>query len=287
MKLICVVKYVPDVDRFHYDFDNNTLVREGKRQILNPDDACAVAYALQCKEKWPDTVIQVITMGPLSVIPYMKDLIRTGIDAGVILSDQDFAGSDTYATGRILSAYLKTQDADFIVTGTGSLDGDTSHVPAQIAEWLGLPQLSGITQAQISDKKSNLVQVTIDREELQISFEVNAPAVLSFSRESKYKLPYIKKENISREIEVIHKSSDTENHLYERQDREDHLGSIVVLDRTSLMLEKEEVGLEGSLTQVRETYVKNYNKKDSLYIKADEDGAEIVYRYLKEKGILS
>lgn len=264
MKIICVVKFVPDVDHFNYDFEENRLIREGKRLIMNPDDASAAACSLKLKEKWPDVSVHIVTMGPMSIKPNIEDLIRMGADTGTILSDPDFAGSDTYATGKVISEYLKSQHYDYIFTGTSSLDGETSHVPAQIAEWLGLQQLSGITKLEQMSGDYQTVRVEVDNGEETFLYEMNAPAVLSFSRESKYKLPFIRKENLYRDVS----------------------GQMYLLGRKELLLEKNETGLEGSLTRVVETYVRNYQKKDSLIVQADEAGVDLVYRYLKEKGIL-
>ncbi len=107
MKLVCLVKFVPDVDSFQYDYERNVLIREKVRLLLNPDDACAVAFALKVKARRPDTVIEVVTMAPTSVKPHMEDLLRLGVDRGTILSDPAFAGSDTYATSKVLARHLE------------------------------------------------------------------------------------------------------------------------------------------------------------------------------------
>ena len=96
MKIICAVKFVPDVDKFVYDYENSALVRENVRLILNPDDACALAFALKIKATNPDYVVEVVSMGPQSVVPHMEDLLRLNVDHGTIICDPKFAGSDTY-----------------------------------------------------------------------------------------------------------------------------------------------------------------------------------------------
>ena len=145
MKIICVVKIVPDVDSFAYDYENNTLIRENIRMILNPDDACALACAMKLKARRPDCSIEVVTMGPKAVRPHMEDLLRLDTDRGTIISDPAYRGSDTFVTSRILARYLSGRSFDVLFTGSHALDGDTSHVPAQLGEELGLEQMSGIT----------------------------------------------------------------------------------------------------------------------------------------------
>jgi len=149
MRLICLVKFVPDVDSYQYDFENNALIREKARLQLNPDDVCAVAFALRVKAAHPDTMIEVVTMAPSVVTPHLADLLRIGVDRGTLISDRIFAGSDTYATATILARYLATRDFDAILSGTHAIDGDTSHIPAQLGPcWISIRclALSGSTK---------------------------------------------------------------------------------------------------------------------------------------------
>ncbi|WP_313561880.1 electron transfer flavoprotein subunit beta/FixA family protein [Ruminiclostridium cellobioparum] len=264
MKLICVVKFVPDVDNFRYDFENNKLIREDMRLTLNPDDACAVAFALKVKEKLAGTVVEVVTMAPEKIIPHMEDLLRLGVDKGVILSDKAFAGSDTYVTSKVLSRYLLGQHYDCIITGTHAVDGDTAHVPAQLGEWLGLNQMSGITMVDIEKFNKDFAYVDVDNDQTCVTYEVSLPAVLSLTRESGYKLPYVRKGEINRDVK----------------------SSIYILDREDLGLNEDQTGLKGSLTQVVETYAKQYEKRERTLVKADNDGVETVFHYLKEKGFI-
>jgi len=264
MKLICMVKFVPDVDHFKYDYENNTLIRDHVRLTLNPDDACAVAFALKLKEKRPETYVEVVTMAPSSIIPNMEDLLRLGVDKGIILSDKAFAGSDTYATSKVLARYLSSQVYDWILTGTHALDGDTSHIPAQLAERLGLNQLSTIIQIDLGSFRETECLVVVEYELARITYEVAMPAILSLTRESGYKLPYVKRSDINKDVK----------------------SSLCILNREDLALNEDEIGLKGSLTKVVKTYTKQYEKRDKNVVKADEAGVETVFNFLKDKGIL-
>ncbi|MBC7959778.1 MAG: electron transfer flavoprotein subunit beta/FixA family protein [Vallitaleaceae bacterium] len=264
MKLICVVKFVPDVDNFKYDFERNTLVRDQVRLTLNPDDACAVAYALKVKEKRLDTFVEVVTMAPSTIIPHMEDLLRIGVDRGVILSDKAFAGSDTYATSKILSKYLSGESYDCILTGTHAVDGDTSHVPAQLGEWLGLNQLSSIVKVDVERFDETVAYVDVEHEMASVTYEVTMPAILSITRESGYKLPYIRRGDMNKDVK----------------------SSLFVISKEDLALSEDEIGLKGSLTRVIGTYTKQYEKRDKKSVKVDEAGIETVFNFLKDKGIL-
>ena len=264
MKLICVVKFVPDVDHFKYDYENNTLIRDHVRLTLNPDDACAIAFALKLKEKWPKTYVEVVTMAPSSIMPHMEDLLRLGVDKGIILSDRAFAGSDTYATSKVLARYLSHQEYDCILTGTQALDGDTSHIPAQLAERLGMNQISSIMQIDFERFSETECFVIVEHESASITYEVNMPAILSLTRESGYKLPYVKRSNMNKDVKA----------------------SLSVLNKEDLALSEDEAGLKGSLTKVVRTYTKQYEKRDKNVVKVDEAGVETVFNFLKDKGIL-
>lgn len=264
MKLICMVKIVPDVDKFKYDFERNTVVRENVRMILNPDDACGVAFALKAKAMKPDTRVEVVTMAPNSALPILEDLIRVGVDQVTLISDRCFAGSDSYATSTILAKYVKTATYDCILTGTHAIDGDTSHVPSQLGELLGLSQISQVIQIDETLLDESSAVVAVDGELSVSTYEMNLPGILSLQKESKYKLPYIKYEDINRDVKE----------------------QIKFVTNEDLKFKPQEVGLKGSLTKVNRTFVKEYQKRDQIVVSNDDQGIETVYAYLKEKGFL-
>lgn len=264
MNLVCIVKYVPDVDNFQYDYDNNCLIRENVRLLLNPDDACAVAFALKVKVSHPDTTIHVVTMGPTSVKPHMEDLLRLGVDQGTILSDARFAGSDTYATSTVLARYLKTLDMDCLLSGTHAIDGDTSHVPSQLATGLDLNQMSGIIRIDMDQFTKDSAVFQVGTETAITTYQMAFPGILSLSRESHYTLPYPKRHDFQRDVS---------NQLH-------------IITNSTLGFSADEVGLKGSPTKVVAAYNKTFQKKGGQVVQVDEAGIEIVYEFLKEKGFL-
>lgn len=264
MKIICTVKYVPDVDKFQFDFEKNVVIRHNIRMILNPDDAKAIGLALEMKRRDKDVKVEVICMGPHSVLPMVKDLVRMNVDRVTLLSDARFVGSDSYITSKILGTYLKTQKADLILTGNHSLDGDTSHVPSQIADFLNLPHMAGVTAIQLDNCTQEEVQFTAENEMSTIQFSMKLPGVLSLSKDSKYKMPYIRYEDMNKDVD----------------DR------IEILTLEDLSLKNDEVGLSGSLTKVKRTFVKEYRKRDQEIVKTDEDGIEEVFQFLQKYGYI-
>ncbi len=264
MKIICLVKFTPDIENFIYDYEKNVLVRENTRMVINPDDACAVAFALKYKSGYPETVVEVVTMAPLSILPHVQDLIRRDVDSATVISDKLYVGSDTYVTSKILAKYLMNQTFDLILSGTHAIDGDTSHVPSQISEWLDIDQLSNIMRIDELLLSQSSATVEVDEEHSISTYEIELPAILSLQKESKYKLPYIK-------------YADTE------KDVSDH---IQIIDNTTLGFDLSEVGIDGSLTKVSRTFVKKMSKSDQLVVKNDEVGIQKVYTFLKEKGFV-
>ncbi len=264
MKIICLVKFIPDVENIQFDKKKNVLMRENAKLTVNPDDETALAAALKVKELAPDTSVEIVTMGPKGVTRKFQDLLRRDVDKGILISDALYVGSDTYATSRILGAYLKTQQADCIFTGTHSLDGDTSHVPAQIAEILGIPQMNNVITLDMDQLLQGKALLQVNSEGDTLHFQMNLPGIISFEKSREYKMPYIRYEDFQRDV------SD----------------KIKIFSNEDLQLKEEEVGLTGSLTEVSRTFMKEVSKKDSITVKNDDEGIERVYQFLKEKGYL-
>ena len=146
MKIICLVKPVPDVERFVYDYERNVLVRDNVHLVINPEDATALARALRIRQNDPETIVETVTMAPRGAMPHIEDLLRRGVDRATLISDPLYVGSDTYATSRILSRFLAGQEFNLLLCGTHTLDGGTAHVPLQVAELLNLPGIAGVTE---------------------------------------------------------------------------------------------------------------------------------------------
>lgn len=264
MRIICLVKLVPDVENFKYDYEKNVLVRSNVHQLINPEDATALAFALSVKGVAPDTSIETVTMAPKGAIPHLEDLLRRGVDRATLISDPRFLGSDTYVTSRVLARYLSRSSYDCILTGTHTLDGGTAHVPAQVAELLGLPHLSHVADPDADALTGNPVTVELETDEEVLTFEIDLPGIIGFAYSTKRKLPYIEYENLSLDV----------------SDRID------IVTNDDLGFKEGDVGLDGSPTTVAGVEVKTLERKDTTLLKTDDDGIEAVYRFLNEKGFL-
>ena len=144
MKIIVCVKQVPDTSGKVAVNPDGTLNRASMAAITNPDDLNAVEAALVLKEQTGAEVI-VVSMGPPPAEGMLREVMARGVDRAVLVSGREFGGSDTYATSQILAAAINkigVGPEDIVMCGRQAIDGDTAQVGPQIAEKLGLPQVS-------------------------------------------------------------------------------------------------------------------------------------------------
>ena len=185
--IIVCAKQVPDTNVIKINPKTGTLIRDGVPSILNHDDANALEEALMIKDKFDDVHITVITMGPPQASDLLFECIAKGADEGILVSDRAVGGSDTWATSNTLEAAVRkwvkeNGDYDLIFTGRQAIDGDTAQVGPQLAEKLGLPQVSYVEEFEISDdRKSETVKRQLeDGYEL---IEVQLPCLLTTIKE--------------------------------------------------------------------------------------------------------
>ena len=157
MKIIVCIKQVPDTSEVKLDPKTNTLIRDGVPSIINPDDKSGIEAALRIKEQVGGTVT-VVCMGPPQADVAIREALAMGCDEGVLISGREFGGSDTLATSTIIAAGIKTLDYDLIITGRQAIDGDTAQVGPQIAEHLGLPQVSYTKDITVENEGSLIVK---------------------------------------------------------------------------------------------------------------------------------
>ena len=146
MKIIVCIKQVPDTNEVEIDPETNTLIRTGIPVIINPDDKSAIEAALGLRERVSNSTVTVVCMGPAQAKMALREALSMGCDEAFLLSDVKFAGSDTLATAIILSAAIRKLGYDLIITGRQAIDGDTAQVGPQLAERLGIPQVSYVEE---------------------------------------------------------------------------------------------------------------------------------------------
>lgn len=142
MDIVVLIKQVPDSSEVKLDPKTGHLLREGIGAIMNPDDRHALEAAVRLKEAHGGRVV-VLSMGPAQAIDVVSEAIGMGADEAILLSDSAFAGADTWATSSTLGkAIEKIGKYDLIICGRQAIDGDTAQIGPQVAEYLGLPQVT-------------------------------------------------------------------------------------------------------------------------------------------------
>ena len=145
LKIIVLAKQVPDTRNVGKDAmkADGTVNRGALAAIFNPEDLNALEQALRIKDRYPESEIIILTMGPGRAAEIIREAMYRGADRGYLLTDRKFAGSDTLATSYALSmAIRKMEPYALVIAGRQAIDGDTAQVGPQVAEKLGLPQVT-------------------------------------------------------------------------------------------------------------------------------------------------
>ena len=146
LKIVVLAKQVPDTRNVGPDAmtPEGTVNRSALPAIFNPEDLNALEQALRLKDQNPGSTVIVITMGPGRAAEVIREAMYRGADGGYLLTDRAFAGADTLATSYALATAIKhvMPDADLIIGGRQAIDGDTAQVGPQVAEKLGLNQIT-------------------------------------------------------------------------------------------------------------------------------------------------
>ena len=145
LNIIVLAKQVPDTRSVGQGTMNadGTINRAALPVIINPDDMKALEQALRLKERHPGSTIQVLTMGPSRAAEVVRESLFRGADGGYLLSDRAFRGADTLATSYALATAIGKMEAyDIIFCGRQAIDGETAQVGSQVAERLGVPQIT-------------------------------------------------------------------------------------------------------------------------------------------------
>ncbi|HNX87650.1 MAG TPA: electron transfer flavoprotein subunit beta/FixA family protein [Paludibacteraceae bacterium] len=197
--IVVLAKQVPDTRNVGKDAmkADGTVNRAALPAIFNPEDLNALEQALRVKDKIKDATVSVLTMGPGRAAEIIRESIYRGADNGYLLSGREFAGSDTLATSYALScAIRKMGKVDLIVCGRQAIDGDTAQVGPQIAEKLGLPQITyteeilDVDAASLTAKRRVERGVEVVKGPLPMLVTVNGTAAPCRPRNAKLVMKY-------------------------------------------------------------------------------------------------
>jgi electron transfer flavoprotein beta subunit len=221
------MKVTPKPEEIRVDPTSHMLNRSDVRSEINPPDMNALEFALAIKDRW-GAQVDILSMGPVFVDQILRVGLAMGADHIYLLSDKEFAGADTLATTYTLAKGIeKIGPVDLIICGEESSDGATGQVPAGVAEWMEISQLTQIDQLEIRPES----RVARGRRPIQGGFqiwEVPLPAVASIkvaSNEPRFIDYRIKEEAYSP-------------------------GRLTIWTRHDLPVDERKIGLTGSPTRV-------------------------------------
>jgi len=152
---VVLIKQVPDTKKITGEAMNEdgTVNRAALPAIFNPEDLNALESALQIKDRFGGK-ITVITMGLPAASEILRDSLYRGADDAILITDIRCAASDTLATSHILSCAVKKVGYDIVLCGRQAIDGDTAQVGPQLAEKLGVPQITYVEELTELDGKT-------------------------------------------------------------------------------------------------------------------------------------
>jgi electron transfer flavoprotein beta subunit len=185
LNIIVLAKQVPDTRNVGKDAmkADGTVNRAALPAIFNPEDLNALEQALRLKDAHPGAKVTLLTMGPGRAAEIIREGLYRGADGGYLLTDRAFAGADTLATSYAISmAIRKIKDYDVIICGRQAIDGDTAQVGPQVAEKLGLSQITyaeeilGVSNKEITVKRRLERGVETVKGQLPLVVTVNGSA---------------------------------------------------------------------------------------------------------------
>ena len=266
MKAIVCVKQVPDTSGKVAVNPDGTLNRASMPTISNPDDMNAVEAALALKDATGCKVV-VVSMGPPPAEGMLHEMLAMGADEAYLISGREFGGSDTFATSQIIAAGIQAiglDDDDIVFCGRQAIDGDTAQVGPQIAEKLGLPQVSYVAEIK-KDGKDIVVKRML--EDGYMTIKVQTPCLLTC----------IKELNQPRYMNV-------------KGIMESYSMPYTVLDYEALkdspLIEADTIGLKGSPTNILTSFTPPQKGKGKMLEGADQEACHALVSELAEKHII-
>ncbi len=247
MNIFVCAKQVPDTNEIKIDPVTNTLIRKGVPSILNTYDSFALENALRIKDENPDTKIVVISMGPPQAEDMLRDCLAVGADIAYLVTDRKFGGSDTLATSYILSNAIKTVaekegEPDLVFCGLQAIDGDTAQVGPELAEHLGLAQVTYAYEVELNDEGIKVLQ---ECEGGARNVQAMMPTLITFTKYKDIELRYPKIKN-----KLKAKKAEIPQITFEDMEN---------------IIDKAQIGLKGSPTRVNKSYAPDVQKVGVIF----------------------
>ena len=281
LKIVVLAKQVPDTRNVGKDAmkADGTINRAALPAIFNPEDLNALEQALRIKDAHPGSTVTVLTMGPGRAADIIREGLFRGADGGYLLTDRAFAGADTLATSYALAtAIRKIKDFDLIVGGRQAIDGDTAQVGPQVAEKLGIPQVTYAEEIQKVENGRATIKRRIDggvevvEAPLPLVVTVNGSAAACRPRNARLVQKYKHAKTVTEKQQGILDYTD----LYDKRDYL-NLAEWSVADVDG---DLQQCGLAGSPTKVKNVENIVFQAKESKTISAADAEVEALVKEL-------
>lgn len=258
--MVCI-KQVPGSSEVKVNPQTGALLREGVPGIINPADRNALEESIRLKSKHGGNVTA-LSMGPQQAEEALREALAMGADRAVLLTDRLFAGSDTAATAYVLwKAVRKMGPFDLVLCGRESTDGVTAQVGPQLAELMGIPQITFVRKIEI---QNDTLRAERGLKEAYEIVEGKLPLLLTVNREI----------NTPREITI-------DDILIACREKE-----IITWGADDIGADRNRIGLEGSLTVMVRSYVPVTEKKGVILAGTVKDAVRELVRELREKQLI-
>jgi len=298
---VVLVKQVPDTKRITGQAmnDDGTVNRAALPAIFNPEDLNALELALTIKDKFGGSVT-VITMGLPAAAAVLRDALFRGADDAILITDSRCAASDTLATSYILSCAVKKIDYDIVLCGRQAIDGDTAQVGPQLAEKLGITQITYVEELTKLSKKTitarrnvgtgwQLVRTKLPVL-LTVTGEANEPRVAAAKKIMRYK-------NARAPVEVAQKIKAENSQADETSIKELVEHKCNILKEKGLLIKQWDLdfiaadlgwcGRNGSPTKVHRIQSVVLAAKESKKVEPTDDGvAGMIHELIEDKTIM-
>ncbi|MEU3752630.1 electron transfer flavoprotein subunit beta/FixA family protein [Streptomyces olivoreticuli] len=253
LRIVVCVKYVPDATGDRHFAEDLTVDRDDVDGLLSELDEYAVEQALQIADEADDAEITVLTVGPEDAKDALRKALSMGAHKAVHVEDDDLHGTDALGTSLVLAKALEHVGYDLVISGMASTDGGMGVVPAMLAERLGVPQVTLLSEVAVADGK---VTGRRDGDAASEQLEASLPAVVSVTDQSgEARYPSFKGIMAAKKKPVES------------------------LDLSDLGLEAEEVGLEGAWTKVDEA-IERPARTAGTVVKDEGEGGKQLAEFL-------
>jgi len=263
VNIAVLMKQVPDSDEVKLDEKTGTMIREGAGTIINPLDLHAIEQAVQMARRCEGTVT-VLSMGPPQTEESLREAMAMGAHKALLATDRRFAGSDSWATSRVLSSLVtRLGGFDLVLAGEKATDGETGQVGPEVASMLDIPFCTYVSEIHVDVSRGGVVATRTVEDGYERQF-LPFPCLLTvLSDLNQPSMPTLSGKIRAREASVERVSA------------------------AELDIPADELGLNGSPTRVSKVSFPKIQRENQLFQGSSlEEGIDLFLQKCKEMAIL-